>query len=517
MSDSTLRTLALFLIGLSILLGETPGSPADARVQENALSLELTSELQTVYLRVVRRQEGSLYALGAGSGFEVYDISNPAYPTPLALAPEISGFYMDVEGDYAYVTSGNNTLQIVDVSDPANPTLLSTYSDFEWYDNRPPQLTYVAASGNKVFVYVVYQAFYWGCLFGERIIMLDVSDPANPLRVGELITGHRSPLAASGDYLYASHLGGLHVFDARPPSQPPKIADLQFDPETNEPDTWLVVGNGYALLRFTEGGDPCNLGGPNSWHIVDVTVPASPQEVFSEADATHYPYHAADGYVYVQGPDGFEVRSHPEFTVHTLLEDFGVSWLDSSDGFFYATQLRIPGGEYLIAFRLSAVSETVDPAVASTLSYSDTLGVTSFELLAGSVLSPTVVSILPVPKADYSPLHSTQLHAFDIRGHLPDQQLTLERFQQPVTATLPLPPPPPDPDQSWEFLHWNGTYWTAAAATCDVSLTGASIQSTAAGGRQSGSLTVQFCRPGKYALFELPVLDKEVYLPAAFH
>jgi hypothetical protein len=72
-----------------------------------------------------------------------------------------------VSGHYAYVADGGAGLQVIDVSDPANPRRVGGY-------DTPGYAGGVAVSGHYAYV-----------ADGDAgLQVIDVSDPANPRRVG---------------------------------------------------------------------------------------------------------------------------------------------------------------------------------------------------------------------------------------------------------------------------------------------------------------------------------------------
>jgi len=467
------------------------------------------------------RQDNYLYILGYPNGFHILDLSDPAYPRWAGVESQTAGFSMNVWGDYAYVTGGSNVLQILDISDPTNPWLATAYSDFETYQGLYPITGYVAASNDTLFVELVYVEEYgqYECLVGERIAVMDVSDPVHPQRVGTLDVRNTSPMHANGNVLYTTTGAFLRGYDARPPGSPPQISSLYFPESDPEPRTLFAIRNDYALLYFDHDTDRCGYSGPGSWHIVDVSEARTPQVLFSDTTEDLIPRHAGDGYFYVWVNDfdlgtTLEIRRFPDMgVVATVLDDNAVGPTEEYEGFIHSDIPNV-NGQFLTTFRLSAATETVEPAVGATLSYSDTLGVTSFELAPGAVLSPTVVSALPLPRADHPPGGRPQCLAFDVRGHMPAEQRTLQRFQMPVTVTLPISPTQcaadSGPALGWEFLYWERDRWIDAAATCTDTVPNPATQAMTG---EDGGLVVHICRPGKYALYPLWL---EHYLPATW-
>jgi len=505
----------LSLSFLPALFGSGNGS-LDGVAQNEPFQLIITSEIP-LEIQMLVRQGNYLYILDEMSGYHILDLSEPAYPRWKGILTEIYGFWLNVWGDYAYVTGGSNVLQIIDISNPTNPWLVTTYSDFETYQGLYPYTGYVAASNDILFVELLYRIDY--CYEGERIAVMDVSDPAHPQRIDTLDVRNTSPMHANGNVLYTTTGAFLRGYDARTPGSPPQISSLHFPESAPEPRTEFAIRNDYALQYFDHETDRCGYSGPDSWHIVDISEARTPQVLFSDTSEDLIPTHAGDGYFYVWVNDfdlGYtlEIRRYPDVSVVGTVGDGNrVGDTDAYEGFIQSDILNM-NGEFLTTFRLSATTETVEPAVGATLTYSDTLGVTTFELAPGAVLSPTVVSALPLPRADHPPGGRPQCLAFDIRGHMPAEQRTLQRFQQPVTVTLPISPTQcaadSGPSLGWEFLYWERDRWIDAATTCTDTFTNPAAQAMTG---EDGNLVVHICRPGKYALYPVWL---EHYLPATW-
>jgi hypothetical protein len=106
-----------------------------------------------------------------------------------------------VSGHYAYVAVGDAGLLVIDVSDPANPRRVGGY-------DTPGNALGVAVSGNYAYV----------ADYNAGLQVLDVSDPANPRRVGGYDTpGGVSGVAISGNYAYVADGGwGLQILRIEP-------------------------------------------------------------------------------------------------------------------------------------------------------------------------------------------------------------------------------------------------------------------------------------------------------------
>ena len=114
---------------------------------------------------------------------------------------------VDVSGNIAYFGNGGY-LEVVDISDPANPIELGKVL-------TPSEVSGVAVSGSYAYV-----ADGWK---GLRII--DVSTPSSPVEVGFYYTGvYAFGVAVSGSYAYvADKYDGLRIIDVSTPSNPTEV------------------------------------------------------------------------------------------------------------------------------------------------------------------------------------------------------------------------------------------------------------------------------------------------------
>ncbi len=159
------------------------------------------------------------YVASRTEGLQIIDISNPdnfvmvgSYDTPgKALA-------LDIDGNYAYIADENETLQIINIEDPANPTLAGSYQSGYSHDIK-------VVDG---------KAYIANYTFGLQIV--DVSDPTNPKLLGtydfdpETSEDRASGIDVSGDYAYVAYNDlGVKVIDISTPSNPTLAAQIKLD------------------------------------------------------------------------------------------------------------------------------------------------------------------------------------------------------------------------------------------------------------------------------------------------
>jgi hypothetical protein len=132
---------------------------------------------------------------------------------------------------HAYVATVEAGLQVIDVRDPANPVRVGGY------DTAGYALG-VAVAGDYA-----YMADGWGGLQ-----VMDVSDPANPVRVGGYDTaGNAYGVAVAGNLVYvADGEWGLAILRLEDAGSPPQI--------TQQPQNQTVVSGQPATLNVTATG-----------------------------------------------------------------------------------------------------------------------------------------------------------------------------------------------------------------------------------------------------------------------
>ena len=143
----------------------------------------------------------------AYEGFQVIDFTDPQHPRLVRNFP-VSTVAWDllVEGDLVYCVAYGELL-ILDVSDPLDPVVVSALADAGGVDvTKAGSLLYVASD--------------W-----DGIMMIDVSDPGSPFIVGRIpVIYEANSVASFGETLYENdHLGALQIFDISDPAHPRSI------------------------------------------------------------------------------------------------------------------------------------------------------------------------------------------------------------------------------------------------------------------------------------------------------
>ncbi len=211
---------------------------------------------------------------------------------------------------YAYVACGYAGLIVFDVSDPINPVRVGGY-DTDGFAKA------LAMQSNKVFVA--------DDRFGLQIV--DVTDPSSPVLAGKYATsGSCYDIAVSGQYAYlAAYSSGMLVFDIGNPSSPRQVASYN----ANVTRAYGIAVNGtYAYVAdYTNG-----------LKIIDVSAPANPVLAGSyPVPGQSRDVAVLDGYAYVAAyTNGLQIINvnNPAVPVYTGGYETKYSYGISVEGFF---------------------------------------------------------------------------------------------------------------------------------------------------------------------------------------
>jgi hypothetical protein len=194
---------------------------------------------------------------------------------PIELAGQWPGYARGsaldicVREQYAYVAAGRAGFMVFDVSDPAQPVRVGGA-----YTTGEARSVYV--DGNRA--YLAMGSFdTGGCAMDAqgRLVIMDVSNPALPVRLGEYrLNGAGESVVVSNNIAYvAVGEGGLQVVDASDPTKPVGVGSFL-------PAAFVgSVAIGGSYIYATVGGD--------GLQVVDVSNPAKPVCVgrYSTGDA----------------------------------------------------------------------------------------------------------------------------------------------------------------------------------------------------------------------------------------
>lgn len=171
------------------------------------------------------------------------------------------GYDVDVQGDYAYVTN-NDGLMIIDVSNPSNPVKIGEL-----------------LIGGVVGVVVESNLAYIASV-SNGMIIADISSTTNPVQVGQY-NGGAYKIAVSGSYAYVGLFsGGFKILNISNPTDPVLVGEYS-DPRCDAieiKDNFVYYANAEVGLRVISVSDPSTpqlvatvsqTGGANDIHITD--------------------------------------------------------------------------------------------------------------------------------------------------------------------------------------------------------------------------------------------------------
>ena len=215
------------------------------------------------------------YVADGDSGLRIIDVSDPTNPFEVGYFDGFTCLDVYISGNYAYAGAGDWRLLIIDVSDPANPFEVGSFDTFPFF------IEDCVVSGSYAYL------GYWAFVKQEKLdspfplqelefmpgrwdifIILDISDPSNPFRVGAC----ELPSIAMGVYLagnYAYVAGwehGLQIIDVSDPSNPYVAGSCN---QTND----FLFGV-WALGNYAYAADYSG-----NFRVYDVLDPTNPFEV----------------------------------------------------------------------------------------------------------------------------------------------------------------------------------------------------------------------------------------------
>jgi hypothetical protein len=274
-----------------------PGSVAMTALGLGAVSDRYTSEL---WVRGGVAYTGTWGQRGGrrGNVLHVWDVRSA---TPVRIrSVEIAGDSVSTLGDVQLSDDGrllfvatepapNGSLRIFDLADPANPILLSVF--------RP--------SGSANGVHTAEIARVNGTLYGflsidpspSRLVVVDLSDPANPREILSRVMGSpfvHDVFVRDGILFTALWNEGLTIWDiggrgAGSPSDPVQIGNVRTVGGQVHNVWWYHAADGSRRYAFLGEEGPGSIGSSASGdlHVVDVSDLANPREVafFSVAGA----------------------------------------------------------------------------------------------------------------------------------------------------------------------------------------------------------------------------------------
>jgi len=229
-------------------------------------------------------------------GIEVIRITDPAHPQGVGIhQTDGLAYRITISENYAYFTTlgfWGNKLCIWDLGNPGQPQEVGSVNTF-----GDPRSVWVV--GNYAYL----------AIWDEGLLVIDVSNPRSPRRVGSCAVKEKvEGVFAEGQYAFlALWYGGLRIVDVQNPRQPKEIGSCSLPQNSlmvrvEDPFIYVVNGvEGLAVINAASPAEPKRIGfydtpglvydlwgkdhylyaadwGGGLW-AVDITKPYRPQEI----------------------------------------------------------------------------------------------------------------------------------------------------------------------------------------------------------------------------------------------
>lgn len=172
------------------------------------------------------------------AGIRIIDISDKSNPHEVGFV-DTPGETKEItiQDTLAFLGDGENGMVILDISDPTDPIVIATYDtpDYAREIVIKDNLAYIADSD------------------GGGIIIVDISNPSNPRRIGSTILEQQPfSLRLNNNFLYsANNNGGLRITDVSDPTTPCEVDAVEF---YRVEAKGVELNNGYIFLSTNMGG-----------------------------------------------------------------------------------------------------------------------------------------------------------------------------------------------------------------------------------------------------------------------
>lgn len=219
--------------------------------------LEFLGEYHSDDLVDVVVSDDYAFVCGGGSGLHIIDANDPSNPGVISSCLEGDNVQdVIIEENYAYVRT-NKSLKIIDISDPYQPLLAGAVN----FTHNPP-------AGASYSIEKYQDIVYIGGEWYNEIIVVDVTDPANPESLGIVHVNDWSPgLDIFNEHLYvAGYWGGLEIFDLQDPANPVKVGQ--------HPMGLSLKVSAGENMAFVQGHVYTNTGGIEIFDISNITSPS---------------------------------------------------------------------------------------------------------------------------------------------------------------------------------------------------------------------------------------------------
>ena len=224
------------------------------------------------------------YIAEQSGGLQIYNISSPSNPYPIAIAPvEYAAHTLALKNNLIFIANCNRGMTVVDVSNPYQPVIINRYYDRD--------------VGDLEAIYIIDNFAYVASLRGV-IAVLDISDPLNPWIVGqndEYGWGRYYDIIVEDHYAYTSAPGhDVIIFDISDPEHISTVSIIDLNHSV-----YRLFKYGYYL--FVANGTNLDV-----YNIADVT---SPELLCRIEESCFIDVMVRDGIVYTCGYPWFNIYS----------------------------------------------------------------------------------------------------------------------------------------------------------------------------------------------------------------
>ena len=226
-----------------------------------------------------------LHANGAAAipgqgGLTIWDVTNPTKPRALKqnyLDFPVHNTYIYQQGENAYMLVVDDVnvqdLTIVDVTKPQSPRVIAVTGQLDW----PPTIAAEFVSGAAVFLHdvwvqendgrIIAYLSYWDA----GLVLLDITDPANPVFLGDSVYGVPDPLSGefpAGDgHVAVPNADGTRVLLGDEDFAAGALTTFTFDGTSYPvaeggftPPTYSLPGGTFGGPVHWTGGEGCTTG-----------------------------------------------------------------------------------------------------------------------------------------------------------------------------------------------------------------------------------------------------------------
>ena len=285
------------------------------------------------------------YVTTAVNYLQVINISNPSLPTVMgSVVTGTNPQSVAVSGNYAYVVNyGSNTLQVINVSTPSSPSVVGSVST-----GTGSYPVSVAVSGNYAYV----------ANYGSGTLqVINVSTPTSPSVVGYVSTGtNPSSVAINGNYAYVVNYSSsiIGVINISSPLFPYGVGAVSTG--TNSYPNSVAISGNYAYVGCGQ------VGSTGSFKVVDISSPTSPTVKSTLAATNRITSVAVNGnYAFLGTGTNLEVVDVSSPTSPSVLANYNSPTYPASIAVLgnYAYEVGYNGGSTLQVVNLTCTESVV--------------------------------------------------------------------------------------------------------------------------------------------------------------